>query len=199
MASLKGFGTYAALVKAAHLGLLGTLTIASLTLAGCNAGQDAAVTTPTRTVVQTVTSTSVVTAPTARSTSTHRPAATRTASRTAATSKATATSTSTSRRAAQPPAAPRATSAPRSTTTAPPVAVQPAPRHTTTRAPVPLKATTTTGACNIKGNISSSGEKIYHVPGQRYYDVTKISLGKGERWFCSESDAVAAGWRPAKV
>jgi len=24
--------------------------------------------------------------------------------------------------------------------------------------------------CLIKGNISSSGERIYHVPGQRYYD-----------------------------
>jgi micrococcal nuclease len=54
-------------------------------------------------------------------------------------------------------------------------------------------------ACNIKGNISSSGEKIYHLPGDRYYDVTKISLSKGERWFCSESDAVNAGWRHAKV
>jgi micrococcal nuclease len=54
-------------------------------------------------------------------------------------------------------------------------------------------------ACNIKGNISSSGEKIYHLPGDRYYDVTKITESKGERWFCSESDAVNAGWRHAKV
>lgn len=55
------------------------------------------------------------------------------------------------------------------------------------------------GSCDIKGNISSSGEKIYHVPGQRYYEVTKIDEAKGERWFCSEADAVAAGWRKAKV
>lgn len=55
------------------------------------------------------------------------------------------------------------------------------------------------GSCDIKGNISSSGERIYHVPGQRYYEVTKIDESKGERWFCSESDAVAAGWRKAKV
>ena len=27
----------------------------------------------------------------------------------------------------------------------------------------------------IKGNISSSGERIYHVPGQRYYDKTLIN------------------------
>jgi endonuclease YncB( thermonuclease family) len=54
-------------------------------------------------------------------------------------------------------------------------------------------------ACVIKGNISSSGERIYHVPGQRYYDKTQINEGKGERWFCTEQEAVGAGWRKAKV
>jgi micrococcal nuclease len=54
------------------------------------------------------------------------------------------------------------------------------------------------GACTIKGNISSEGEKIYHVPGGAFYEQTKISTAKGERWFCSESDAVAAGWRPSQ-
>lgn len=54
------------------------------------------------------------------------------------------------------------------------------------------------GACLIKGNIASDGEKIYHVPGQQYYDVTKIDESKGERWFCSESQAVDAGWRRSK-
>lgn len=53
--------------------------------------------------------------------------------------------------------------------------------------------------CLIKGNISSSGEKIYHVPGQRYYERTKIEESKGERWFCSEEDAVSASWRKSKV
>jgi micrococcal nuclease len=57
----------------------------------------------------------------------------------------------------------------------------------------------TSGVCLIKGNISSSGEKIYHVPGQRYYDETKIDTSKGERWFCSTAEAEAAGWRAAKV
>jgi hypothetical protein len=56
----------------------------------------------------------------------------------------------------------------------------------------------TTG-CVIKGNISASGERIYHVPGNRYYDATMIDVGRGERWFCTEKEAVAAGWRPAKV
>jgi endonuclease YncB( thermonuclease family) len=52
--------------------------------------------------------------------------------------------------------------------------------------------------CNIKGNISSKGERIYHVPGQKFYAKTKISEGKGERWFCSEAEARAAGWRRSK-
>ena len=52
--------------------------------------------------------------------------------------------------------------------------------------------------CTIKGNISSSGERIYHNPGGQDYDRTKINTAKGERWFCSEGEAVAAGWRKAK-
>jgi len=54
-------------------------------------------------------------------------------------------------------------------------------------------------ACVIKGNINSAGERIYHMPGQRYYAATQINESKGERWFCSEEAAVAAGWRRAKV
>lgn len=51
--------------------------------------------------------------------------------------------------------------------------------------------------CAIKGNISGSG-RIYHMPGQADYARTRISEEKGERWFCSEADARAAGWRRAK-
>ncbi len=53
--------------------------------------------------------------------------------------------------------------------------------------------------CTIKGNISSSGEKIYHMLGQRYYERTKIDENKGERWFCSEEEAISSGWRKSKV
>jgi len=55
----------------------------------------------------------------------------------------------------------------------------------------------TSGNCLIKGNISNSG-KIYHIPGSKWYDKTKINKGKGERWFCSEAEARAAGWRAPK-
>ena len=53
--------------------------------------------------------------------------------------------------------------------------------------------------CAIKGNISSDGERIYHVPGQRYYGVTRINASGGERWFCTEEAARAAGWRRSRV
>ena len=53
------------------------------------------------------------------------------------------------------------------------------------------------GRCLIKGNISSSGERIFHVPGSRWYDRTQIDTSKGERWFCTNEEAVDAGWRKA--
>ena len=51
--------------------------------------------------------------------------------------------------------------------------------------------------CDIKGNISTSGEKIYHLPGCGSYTKTQIDENRGERWFCSEEEAQAAGWRKA--
>lgn len=53
-------------------------------------------------------------------------------------------------------------------------------------------------ACAIKGNISQKGERIYHMPGQRAYEETRIDAGRGERMFCSEAEAQAAGWRRAR-
>ena len=49
--------------------------------------------------------------------------------------------------------------------------------------------------CPIKGNINSKGERIYHAPWSRSYKRTKINTAKGERWFCTEAEALAAGWR----
>ncbi len=51
--------------------------------------------------------------------------------------------------------------------------------------------------CPIKGNISANG-RIYHTPSSRWYDRTVIDLSKGERWFCSEREALDAGWRTPK-
>jgi endonuclease YncB( thermonuclease family) len=50
--------------------------------------------------------------------------------------------------------------------------------------------------CPIKGNINRDGERIYHTPwGSQWYSRTKISPNHGERWFCSERQALDAGWR----
>jgi hypothetical protein len=35
----------------------------------------------------------------------------------------------------------------------------------------------------------------YHMPGGGYYGATRINPSRGERWFCSEAEARAAGWR----
>lgn len=50
--------------------------------------------------------------------------------------------------------------------------------------------------CAIKGNVSSKGH-IYHMPWSRWYDRVTVETRRGEQWFCSESEARAAGWRPA--
>jgi endonuclease YncB( thermonuclease family) len=52
--------------------------------------------------------------------------------------------------------------------------------------------------CDIKGNISRNGERIYHMPGERWYDRTVIDTAKDERWFCTQDEAEAAGWRRAR-
>ena len=52
--------------------------------------------------------------------------------------------------------------------------------------------------CVIKGNINDRGDRIYHMPGDKFYRRTMISIAKGERWFCSETEARAAGWRRAR-
>lgn len=52
--------------------------------------------------------------------------------------------------------------------------------------------------CAIKGNITRNG-RIYHMPWSPWYGRTRIEVAKGERWFCNERQALAAGWRPALV
>jgi hypothetical protein len=51
------------------------------------------------------------------------------------------------------------------------------------------------GDCQIKGDITDTGERRYFRPGDRSYQWVWISEAKGERWFCSVDEAEAAGWR----
>jgi hypothetical protein len=50
--------------------------------------------------------------------------------------------------------------------------------------------------CPIKGNVSR-GRRVYVLPWARGYERVKITRRRGERWFCSETEAQAAGWKPA--
>lgn len=52
--------------------------------------------------------------------------------------------------------------------------------------------------CAIKGNINRKGARVYHLPGSRDYDRTRIVENKGERWFCTIAEAEAAGWQASR-
>ncbi len=72
------------------------------------------------------------------------------------------------------------------------------PSYSDTSGACPNGCTLPPSGCHIKGNISfKTGEKIYHVPGQNFYGDTVISPEDGERWFCTEQEARANGWRKA--
>lgn len=75
------------------------------------------------------------------------------------------------------------------TTTAPSPSLTPSPSPGTVPPP--------TGECVIKGNVNSDGVKIYHLPGCRSYNATKIKPEEGDRLFCTEAEASAAGFRKA--
>ena len=52
--------------------------------------------------------------------------------------------------------------------------------------------------CIIKGNISEKGFGMtYLVPGCDNYKSVKIDTRKGEKYFCTEKEAIAAGFRKA--
>jgi hypothetical protein len=60
------------------------------------------------------------------------------------------------------------------------------------------EAESAVAGCTIKGNISRNGDRIYYLPGTQGYDKTRIVERDGERWFCSEEEAVAGGWRKSR-
>ncbi len=60
------------------------------------------------------------------------------------------------------------------------------------------EVTSSASGCQIKGNITADGERIYHLPGGEFYRSTVISKAQGERWFCTVDEARAAGWRPSR-
>jgi endonuclease YncB( thermonuclease family) len=52
--------------------------------------------------------------------------------------------------------------------------------------------------CAIKGNVTARG-RVYHMPWSPWYARINMQAGGGRRWFCTEAEALAAGWRPVQV
>jgi endonuclease YncB( thermonuclease family) len=50
--------------------------------------------------------------------------------------------------------------------------------------------------CPIKGTVAGDS-KTYLVPWAASYDKAKVRSDRGERWFCTEAEARAAGWKPS--
>ena len=51
----------------------------------------------------------------------------------------------------------------------------------------------------IKGNVDvHTGDRIYHVPGSLFYSTTVIDETQGDTWFCTETEAITAGWKRSK-
>jgi micrococcal nuclease len=51
----------------------------------------------------------------------------------------------------------------------------------------------------IKGNLDErTGERVYLVPDSLFYVTTIVDESNGDRWFCLEDEAIAAGFRKAK-
>ncbi len=82
--------------------------------------------------------------------------------------------------ATMPPWDFRATQQQLKTATAQALVTQPSPRQE---------------GCDIKGNVTRVG-KIYHLPSSPWYGRIVMDEAQGRRWFCSEGEAIAAGWRP---
>lgn len=90
--------------------------------------------------------------------------------------------------------------APQPITPSPLPAIEPSPQKTTLNYGPSSKQNDSPPpslACDIKGNINNKKEKIYHLPGCLSYNQTKIDMSRGEHYFCSEQEALAAGWRKA--
>ena len=75
--------------------------------------------------------------------------------------------------------------------------VPPAQFRTQRRMPGESAVPTSSG-CAIKGHVNERGECIYHLPGSRSYPATVITPGRGEKYYCSITEAVAAGCRAAR-
>lgn len=53
----------------------------------------------------------------------------------------------------------------------------------------------TPDGCPIKGRVAGSA-RVYVLPWSADYERVRVDVRRGGRWFCSERDALDAGWKP---
>jgi hypothetical protein len=70
-------------------------------------------------------------------------------------------------------------------------------QHLQKRLDAKAKAGEDGDACRIKGDIDADGKRTYALPDSPRYGEIEVDTAKGERWFCSEAEALFDGWRPA--
>jgi len=64
--------------------------------------------------------------------------------------------------------------------------------------PVDKKTGGDESGCVIKGNLDRNDVRYYHLPEFRHYDQVEMNFEHGDRWFCSEEEAIKAGFTRAR-
>ncbi len=53
---------------------------------------------------------------------------------------------------------------------------------------------TDTVSCVVKGTVTAEEQKIFYIPSDEDYNAIAIDPARGERMFCSDDEAILAGW-----
>ena len=49
--------------------------------------------------------------------------------------------------------------------------------------------------CEVKGTINDKDQRVFYLPSDRGYEEISIDPSRGERMFCSDDEALLAGWK----
>lgn len=52
--------------------------------------------------------------------------------------------------------------------------------------------------CIVKANYDKHGHRWYHLPDFRHYGQTNVNFENGDQWFCTEEEAIKAGFTRAR-
>lgn len=54
---------------------------------------------------------------------------------------------------------------------------------------------TGSNGCAFKATVDRKGNRVYFAPWSPWYRNFKVDTARGDKWFCSEVEAIAAGWK----